>query len=102
MLTNIYNAIILVFHEKSKRDGFGSKLDVTVYRPGWMPQQKLTRPEVRALLKAEQGVRLIHLDAKCTHFSAIIHEYRPLIEDLDTLSPRAAKRACRSKDRVKL
>ena len=62
---------ILVFQPRSSKNELGSKLQVLLYAPGYVPACVALRPAVKKMLKDGTAVP-IYLNKKNTHFQAMV------------------------------
>jgi hypothetical protein len=76
VLANEHGTPIVVLQAKSKMDDLGSKVSITLYPPRYEPSTLLTRPQFKGLLKMQPRIATMHLDAKNTHFSAVVRDTR--------------------------
>ena len=76
MLATQHGSGIVVLQEKSKKDILGSKVSILYYPPNYKTPNLLSRPQFKGFLLACPNTVVMHLNAKNTHFSAVVRDSR--------------------------
>ena len=74
-------------------DELGSKVSITLYPPRYEPSTQLTRPQLKGLLKIQPRTLIMHLDARNTHFSAVVRDVRSGDSETKAKKRKAAEKA---------